>query len=57
MAPITDEAVSDLKAMISKLENRVHELEGKLSGSSSSASSKYMRMVLMGPPGAGWFFR
>jgi adenylate kinase len=57
MAPITDDAVSGLKDLITKLENRVHELEGKLSGSNSSATGseapQAMRMTIMGPPGAG----
>lgn len=55
MAPITDQLVDDLKSTISKLEARVQELESKLSssGSSSSAPPSSMRMVLMGPPGAG----
>jgi len=57
MAPITDDAVNSLKDLITKLENRVHELEGKLSGGGSSGGSanlpQAMRMTIMGPPGAG----
>jgi len=55
MAPITDHVVDDLKGIISKLESRVAELEAKLSGdgSKSPSSGGAMRMILMGPPGAG----
>lgn len=55
MAPITDEKVQDLKDMIEALEKRVHDLEGKLSskGSSTTSASESMRMILIGPPGAG----
>lgn len=57
MAPITDDVVNELKSTITKLESRIHELEAQLSGSSgsSASSSGSMRMVLMGPPGAGKF--
>ncbi|GAB1193149.1 adenylate kinase-domain-containing protein [Aspergillus pseudonomiae] len=54
MAPITEEAVSGLKDIISKLEARVEELESRLSdGSKPKSVAEQMRMVLMGPPGAG----
>ena len=56
MAPITDQMVDDLKSTISKLESRVHELEAKLQGgkgATSSGPSETMRMILIGPPGAG----
>lgn len=58
MAPITDDAVEELKSLVRKLENRVHELEGRFtggqsSGSSPASSSQTMRMIIMGPPGAG----
>jgi adenylate kinase len=56
MAPITDNAVNDLKQLVQKLENRISELESKLDGGKSSSSSEgagSMRMILMGPPGAG----
>lgn len=57
MAPIVDQVVDDLKSTISRLEARVAELEGRLGGgkSSSSASSEGVRMILIGPPGAGMF--
>jgi hypothetical protein len=55
MAPITDSAVSDLKNLVHKLEVRIAELETKLDGGKSSSGSDAgsMRMILMGPPGAG----
>jgi adenylate kinase len=55
MAPITDNAVADLKTLVHKLESRISELESKLDGSKGSSDSDAggMRMILMGPPGAG----
>lgn len=53
MAPITDEVVQDLKNLVTRLEARVHELESKIAGKPADASSQGMRMVIMGPPGAG----
>lgn len=55
MAP-TDELVGQLKSTIESLENRVAELEGRLAGKAGAGSSSDgMRMILMGPPGAGTF--
>ncbi|KAI9923693.1 hypothetical protein ASPWEDRAFT_725498 [Aspergillus wentii DTO 134E9] len=56
MAPITEEVVQGLKDTIGKLENRVEELEGRLTNGSSSkpkSVAEQMRIILMGPPGAG----
>ena len=57
MAPITDETVEALRDTIRKLESRVHQLEAKMGGGDGSAPSKKrsssIRMILMGPPGAG----
>ncbi|EAW07986.1 adenylate kinase ADK1 [Aspergillus clavatus NRRL 1] len=54
MAPITDEAVNGLKDMIGKLEARVQELEGRLVGDlKPKSTAEQMRIILMGPPGAG----
>jgi adenylate kinase len=55
MAPITDRDVAQLKSEVARLERRVAELEGKTGGSSSAPKTvaEKMRMVLMGPPGAG----
>jgi len=55
MAPLQDQAVDDLKNLVHRLESRVAELEAKLTGGDggSSSSSSSMRMILMGPPGAG----
>lgn len=54
MAPITDEIVSGLKDTIGKLEARVVDLESRLTGNSKPKSvAEQMRIILMGPPGAG----
>jgi len=57
MAPITQELVDGLKDTIAKLETRVAELENRLANDSESfksrTKSQNMRIILMGPPGAG----
>ncbi|KAF2085792.1 adenylate kinase 1 [Saccharata proteae CBS 121410] len=55
MAPVTDQVVDELKSLVNKLESRVNELESKLEGGSKSSggAQQAMRMILMGPPGAG----
>lgn len=60
MAPIKDETVDALRDTIHKLESRVQQLEAKLGstrGESSSrdtrSSTESVRMILIGPPGAG----
>jgi adenylate kinase len=55
MAPITDSTVSDLKDLVDKLEARVHQLEERLGegGRRPKPPSESMRMILIGPPGAG----
>ena len=59
MAPITDSAVSDLQSTVSRLEQRIAELESRLQGQVGIAdkSQESVRMILMGPPGAGEVFR
>jgi hypothetical protein len=52
MAPLQDKVVDDLKSLVNKLESRVAELEQKLAGRDASSTSG-VRMILMGPPGAG----
>jgi len=58
MAP-TSEDVSTIKASVDRLEQRVRELEARLQGKASgdggaaSSAGTSMRMILMGPPGAG----
>lgn len=59
MAPIKDETVDNLRDLVQKLESRVQQLEAKLDGSGAGseqqtkADSPSVRMILMGPPGAG----
>ena len=59
MAPIKDETVDTLRDLVHKLESRVQQLEAKLEGSGGNSSQKTksdgpsVRMILMGPPGAG----
>ncbi|KZF20698.1 adenylate kinase 1, partial [Xylona heveae TC161] len=55
MAPTTDDAVHALKDLVHKLESRVNDLESKLGNASPSQliAPSSIRMILMGPPGAG----
>ena len=54
MAPITDQQVGDLKNLVHKLESRVYSLERRLEGGDKKPSlADSMRMILIGPPGAG----
>lgn len=61
MAPIEDASVDALRDLVRKLETRVEQLESKLeqtTGGSSTRKQKVtagIRMILMGPPGAGIF--
>jgi adenylate kinase len=55
MAPIKDETVDTLKELVNKLEARVKQLEEKIQhgGSGAAPAAESIRMILMGPPGAG----
>ncbi|KAL8925922.1 MAG: hypothetical protein Q9208_003235 [Pyrenodesmia sp. 3 TL-2023] len=59
MAPIKDETVDSLRDLVHKLESRVQQLESRLEGSDGGSGQQAkrhgpsMRMILMGPPGAG----
>lgn len=58
MAPIGDDTVKSLHDLVNKLESRVKQLEDKLhqaSGGAAPAPAESVRMILMGPPGAGEF--
>jgi hypothetical protein len=60
MAPIGDDVWQKLQDSFGKLESRVKELEEKLAHAQggpakSSSPSQDVRMILMGPPGAGKF--
>ena len=50
MAPSVDDTVNGLKDVIAKLESRVEELENRFLPKSLS---EQLRIILMGPPGAG----
>jgi len=58
---MSQELIDKLKSTVDKLEARVVELESKLTGNGSGAKSggqsqpSGMRMILMGPPGAGTY--
>ena len=57
MAPIKDEAVDALKELVHKLQARVEQLESRLhgdgKGSTSRSQTGNLRLILIGPPGAG----
>lgn len=58
MAPLGEQLVDQLRGTVDKLEARVAELEARLHGkaqssASSSPADESMRIILMGPPGAG----
>ena len=58
MAPIKDQTVDTLRELVHKLESRVEQLEAKLNAanggeSKSEKPAESIRMILMGPPGAG----
>ena len=59
MAPIKDETVDALRDLVNKLEARVEQLEAKLHAGGDGPARKTknhtesIRMILMGPPGAG----
>ena len=58
MAPLTDASVDDLKSTVTSLEKRIADLEKRLAGQNGGApaSAESVRMILMGPPGAGMLF-
>lgn len=56
MAPIGDDAVQTLQDLVHKLESRVKQLEDKLTHAQAGtkpSAAEGVRMILMGPPGAG----
>lgn len=59
MAPIKDDTVDSLRDLVHKLESRVQQLEAKLESSVGGSAQRAktdgpsIRMILMGPPGAG----
>jgi adenylate kinase len=58
MPPISDDTVQTLQDLVNKLESRVKQLEDKLTHAQTGtkhAPAEGVRMILMGPPGAGVF--
>jgi len=56
LAPIGEDAVQELQDLVDKLTSRVKQLEDRLqhvSVGTTHSASEGIRMVLMGPPGAG----
>ncbi|KAI9845657.1 MAG: adenylate kinase [Sclerophora amabilis] len=58
MAPIQEDTVEGLRDLVRKLEARVDQLEGKLGDADggpgkTKPNTPSLRMILMGPPGAG----
>jgi adenylate kinase len=50
---LVDEEVKRLLSVVENLESRVKKLEERSFGGSSQKSSDEVRMILIGPPGAG----
>lgn len=53
MAPTIDSTVQALTHTIQQLESRVHDLEARLHNRDGGSGQDSIRMILMGPPGAG----
>jgi len=49
----SDELIQDLKDRITKLEARIQQLEHSDVPKTNKGISESMRMILIGPPGAG----
>jgi adenylate kinase len=47
-------SVDELKKLVSRLESRIEQLESKITGHGGAEKTEDgMRMIIMGPPGAG----
>lgn len=59
MAPITEDTAQGLHDLIHSLNNRVHALESRIAELEGKPKSpaEQMRLILMGPPGAGMLQR
>jgi len=56
MAPSLED-VASLKDLVQKLQERIEKLELSMAGDPGSGADvpvDSLRMILMGPPGAGW---
>lgn len=52
-----EDELKQLKDVITTLDARIKKLEGRGSASGSAVSTEDIRMILIGPPGAGEFLR
>lgn len=48
-----EDELKQLKDVIGALDSRIKKLEQRATG--SAPSTEEIRMILIGPPGAGWF--
>jgi len=55
MAPTGDSELDYLKSLVSKLNDKIHQLEGKAAAAvkASPTPAEQLRLILVGPPGAG----
>jgi len=52
MAPSLQD-VAGLKDLVNQLQDRINKIERSMKGGSEETSAERIRMILMGPPGAG----
>ncbi len=50
-----EDELKQLKDVIGNLDSRIKSLEQRATGSSAPVSTEEIRMLLIGPPGAGQF--
>lgn len=53
MSSLVEEAVKKLTNTVDSLESRIKALEDRAAGGSGKLSTEEVRMILIGPPGAG----
>jgi len=53
MSSLVEEAVKKLTNTVESLESRIKALEDRAAGGSGKLSTEEVRMILIGPPGAG----
>jgi hypothetical protein len=55
MAPSLKD-ICDLKDLVNQLQDRINKIERSMKGGEEATTSDRVRMILMGPPGAGTVF-